>query len=539
MQLYKLLIVDDEPSIRFGLRDYFEWSSYGIEVIGTAEDGSIAHQMIMELHPDIILTDVQMPRMDGITLTQELINKNLNIKTIFISGHNDIDYVKSALRLDALDYILKPIDMEELSRVVEKVIALMETEKKLIKQISRMKTTLAESMPLLKEKFFITLVRDGIENEETLQKRLDFLGVHFKSNALFSIMIISIDHYFSLNHDMSETNKQLTSFCIINICKEIIDKYVYGQVFENKQNEYVCILNLEKIEDEEILFTIAKEIKDELLTLLQLSVTIGMAKTTKNLRALPELYHIAHEAIAQKLFLGKNKIITMDSFETNKRDFFQLNLQKRNKFSLIIKAGNEHALSPFLHELFQDLEDNRNITLKNCQNICLQLMLICSNILLELEIYHNELAEMENNIWEQLFKMETLLDMKSCISDYFHKSIFYIKEKRRSKSDNIVNRIKSIIFENYNQNITIQEIASKVYLTSTYICMIFKEETGETINEYLTKVRMEKAKEMLKDSRNKLYDICYSVGYTDPSYFSKLFKKYTGLTPSNYRDSII
>ncbi|MBW7461521.1 response regulator, partial [Paenibacillus sepulcri] len=126
--MYKLLIVDDEPTVRSGLQTYFNWSSFGIEVMGEADDGDVALEMIGMEQPDLILTDVRMPNMDGITLSRQISAHYPQCKIIFVSGHDDADYLKSALKVSAVDYIFKPVNLQELSAVMKRVVADLDAE---------------------------------------------------------------------------------------------------------------------------------------------------------------------------------------------------------------------------------------------------------------------------------------------------------------------------------------------------------------------------------------------------------------------------
>lgn len=537
--MYKLFIVDDEPLARYGLRDYFDWGKYGIEIVGEADDGATALEAIPLLKPHIVLTDVKMPNIDGIMLSHKLREQMPDTKIIFISGHDDVEYLKSALKLDAMDYIFKPINFRELGTVIEKVLGILGSEEKQKDLIYSMNIKLMQSMPYLREKFFMTLVRDEYEEREDLGNKLEFLELKLPTQGLFCTFVISIDDKLSVFENMPERDRQLTSFAVLNICQELIDTHLQGYAFENRQGEFVGILSFETEENEEQLFTLASEIKDNILKYLQLSVTIGVGKVVQKLNRICQSYSMAFEAVNQKLFLGKNRVITIDNLQTNHENEYRFDTVKLERFSSVVKAADEEKLIALTEEVFGELAKSRKVNIKYYQNLCLQFVLLASRLLIEMEIGTEALEMDESVLWEQIFKQETVEDMKGLISGYFVKVCRHINDKRSKKSRNVIQQIKHIIHERYRENLTVNDIANEVYLTSTYVCLIFKQETGETINDYITKLRIEKAKELLKDIRNKLYDICYAVGYSDPSYFSKLFRKYTGLSPTEYREKVI
>jgi two-component system response regulator YesN len=544
--MLKLFIVDDEQDTREGLRYYFDWDKYNIEVIGEADDGSTAIPMIIQEKPDIILTDVKMPDVDGIQMAKHIRTLNKNAKIIFISGYDDVTYIKSALKLDAIDYILKPVDLSELENVIEKVVNIINENKEAEALLYKMNAKLQESIPTLREKYFMTLVRDGISDVKDVNKKMEFLELELPNDVEYCVFVVSIDDKGEIFDNMSEKDKQLTSFSVINICEELINKSMKGYTFENRPGEYVGILRLQReqdeegllYEDKENLYTLLSGIRDSVYKFLKIRVTIGVGLTVYSLKDISKSYSKAYENVNQKLFLGKNKIITIDSLEAEEDYIHQFDFSNTQQLANIIKSADEERLVSAIDKIFKEIARYKYANVKYCLNICLQLILTASRQLMELQINVDENRFDENKVWEQIFELETLEDMKGLIINYLVNVSEYISEKRNRKSRNIIENIKEVIDRKYNENITINDIAKEVYLSTTYLCMVFKQETGETVNEYITKVRIEKAKELLKDPRNKLYDICYGIGYLEPGYFSKIFKKHTGLSPTEYREKL-
>lgn len=537
--MIKLFIVDDEIDTREGLRLYFDWSKYNIEVIGEADDGSTALEPILKEKPDIVLSDIRMPDMDGMQLAKKIRESGNNTKIIFVSGYDDLEYLKSALKVDAIDYILKPVDLEELARVIEKVTKIINGENEEKKLKYEMNVKLMESMPTLREKFFMTLVRDSDSSKTGIDKKIKFLELSLPSDSEYCVIVISIDDKAAEFDELSEMYKQMTSFSIVNICEELINREMKGYAFENRQGEYVCILELQCYEDEDKLYLLISEIKSSLLRFLKLSVTIGVGMTVYGLENVGKSYSKAYENASHKLFLGKNKIITIDSLETEEDYIYKFDYEKAQRLTNILKSTDESKLVSAIECIFKDISKYRNANVKYCLNVCLQLILTGSRLLMEMQINIEDTTLDENQVWEQFFKLETLEDMKIEVTKYFLSLCGYISRKRNKKSCNVIEEIKGIINLKYKENVSVNDISKEVFLSTTYLCMVFKRETGETVNEYMTKIRIDRAKALLMDNHNKLYDICYEIGYTEPGYFSKIFKKYTGLSPSDYRESQI
>ena len=536
-----LVIVDDEPSVLNGLCTYVDWKAQGIELIGMADDGDTGLALIKELKPDIVLTDVQMPAMDGIKMAEEVRALLPSTKIVFISGYNDVDYLKSALQVHAIDYIFKPISRKELSVVMGQVTAALDAEGRERELVKEMQIKLTQSMPLLREKFLLSVVSDNIQTTHIYEK-LEFLGLPLLSASIYITMVIVIDDVPKIMDVRTERDKQLLSYTILNIIQELIDKEMRGVTFEKVPGEYVGILLIKPSEiqqgasTEHDLLTLAESIRDNLRKWLKLSVTIGVGEQMGSLSEVSASYKQARDAADQKWYLGKNRILTMDNIESGENFRYRFESELGERVLSALKMGDEERLHVELDEIFRMLELNRGQGARYAQNVSLHLILKSSQVLLEMNGMTEEWEKREMEAWKQVMRQDTMQDLLFFTESYLLNVCSFVQDKRSGKVSVVIERVRSLIEEKYSENLTVSDIAEGVYLSPTYVRLLFKQETGETLFEYLTKVRIEKAKEMLRDPHYKFYEVCYAVGYSDPSHFSKLFKKMTGRTPSAYRD---
>jgi len=533
--MYKLLIVDDELMIREGLKDCIPWDSYNIEVVGTAGDGETGLALAQSTLPDIVLTDVRMPFMDGITFAHKLREQHENIQIVFVSGYDDMDYMKSALQVEAVDYIMKPVNRNELSNVIEKITHKLLAANSKQALLQQMNVKLRQSMPLLRERFLMTLIHDDLISQVDLDVKAQMLDMNLPFSGLYCVVLVSLDNQAQFYEDMSEYNKQLYSFAILNICQELIERTHHGYAFERLQGEFVCLLYLTS-EQEEALFELVTLMQESLASLLKISVTIGVGRAVSQLGMVSQSYKMAFSAVNQKLFLGQNRILTFDNLETGKNHIFRLTPQHTEQFTHLLRAGDDAKLSEWLQQLFEALTATRP-TLMQCRNMCMMLLLVEANLSIELEL-NKPVTLTEQQLWEKLDQLETIPDMCVLLNQHFKTVCNLIQQKRTGNSKRVTEEIKSYLAEHFHEGVTINILADHVYMTSTYICLLFKQETGETINDYLTRIRMNKAKELIRDYSYKLQDIGPAVGYQDPSYFTKQFKKHVGITPSGYREQV-
>ncbi|MNI60178.1 Transcriptional activator NphR [compost metagenome] len=201
-----------------------------------------------------------------------------------------------------------------------------------------------------------------------------------------------------------------------------------------------------------------------------------------------------------------------------------------------LRSGDSGRLHEELEEIFGLLEKNRGQGPRYAQNVSLHLLLSSGQLLLELGGMSAEWEQRELAAWQAVPRQETIQDLLLFTEGYLQQVCTWVQGKRSGKASETIARVRRLIESRYAENLTVADIAAGVYLSPTYVRLLFKQETGETLFEYLTKVRIEQAKLLLKDPQNKFYEVCYAVGYTDPSHFSKLFKKMTGYTPSAYRE---
>jgi two-component system response regulator YesN len=313
-----------------------------------------------------------------------------------------------------------------------------------------------------------------------------------------------------------------------------------GYAFEQQLGEYVGILRQdepwEELEDR--LFTLAEEIRSSLQRYLKLSVTIGVGDQASGLHEVHDSYKQAREAADHKWYLGKNRVITMDSLQHEEGPGSRVDAARSERLLSALKAADPAQLGEELGSLYGQLSRQRRDGFRYARNASLQLVLLSNRLLLELGIHAPDLEEGENELLDRVFLQETIGDMQALLEAHLVRVCAVIQERRSGRSRNVIERIRAVMDTRYAENLTVADVAESVFLSPTYVSLLFKQETGETVYEYLTRVRIEKAKELLKDPRHKFYEVSELVGYSDPSHFSKLFKKHTGFSPSTFRDQL-
>ena len=529
--MYNIIIVDDEKTVRMGLKEFFQCCGMDIEVCAEADNGETAWGLIVENEPDVVLTDIKMPKMDGLELTKKIVSQYPDMKIVFISGYDDSEFLKQALKFKVVDYIFKPIDYKELDSVIRRVLNIVDEGKNARNKFREMQEKIEKSMPVLKEKFFVNLVRNGYQSRENLIKQAEFLNIRIDENARYCVMIAEFDDSMMVFDRINECDRQCYSYGILNIFRELTDRYASGFVFENNPCEYVAIINLRDGDYSDRMYVFADKLKAAVSSYVKYDISVGIGESVNDIFDVSYSYELARKALKYKLFLGKSKIIAIDSVtDTSKK---LCSIDAAEVVEKAMTAEDEDTVKNAVSNVFSDLRRVRSTNKFYYQAIIIPMVLKA-----ELMAENAGIEPSRENFIENFCKLDTLESMEKLTLESLLCIYREIQTFRQNKSTGAITALKQILDKQYAENLKINELADLVYLSPTYLCLLFKQETNLTISEYRNRIRIERAKELLKDLHNKIYDISYAVGYENPSYFGLQFKKIVGVSPKEYRDSL-
>lgn len=537
--MLKMIIADDEAIVRRGLKNIIRWEEYGIDVIAEATDGQEAFKLCQELHPDILFTDIRMPLLDGLEVAMKLKELGSDIRVIFISGVQDFNYVKTALDINAEGYVLKPVNVSELGEVVTKVINRIKLERNQLSEMIQLKQQLHEHFPVIREKFLRNLILGVYVNEHEIQNKMQYFKIPLRVGESLLVSVLQIDDYVKTTQSISEEDKQLLSFNVSNIVGEIMTNYNAGVSCCIDENEFVLIYN-QNAQVNGKYTEICEEIALCMNKFLNISVSIGIGRSINSILSVNLSYKDARTALQYKFYTGKNSILDINDINIiNDVNMENINssylYENESQLMNSIKLGDSESVSKILSNLFNQMYSNRNIPVEYVQSIYVEMVCIASRIVKDHGENLESIVGKLSVILETIYKIENAYELKSYISTILVKIAEYFSKKYNQKNTKVISRIKEIIEQRYKEDISVAKISEEVYLTPNYISLIFKQATGETITEYITKVRMEQAKKLFKSTDLRILEIAEKVGYEDPHYFSKAFKKYTGIHPKMYR----
>ncbi len=518
--MLKVLLVDDEPYMLEGLRIMVNWTSYGFTICGEASNGEDALEMIKLSNPDLVVTDIRMPVMDGlefIRLSKERLRSSA--KFVILSGYDDFTYAKRAMTYNVSDYLLKPLDSEEVEAVISKLVASIIEEKKNAENTNKQLSFIASQS--------IRRLIKG-ESKKSLFNRISLLLGINPNEAVRCILFEIEKSKQSESTDESYTNMHDEARKLI---EAELGPAFHLNLFED-ENERLGIFISSRMPFFETIENFASTLLKKLMGALPLSVWEAVSSQEKGPVGMATIYRQALESLKYRFFIGEGKVI-------NYRDIQNAPL----KYEL--GCGNINALLDKIRS-FEPAEIEKNIKVLfdmfSLENLAPEA------ILAYLKNFELELIKMmtDLNVNPDAFSlMGVVLDKgmghmtMEKLKDYFLQHCIYaasyLNSARQGNSQSVINEVKNYIKQNYAGDIKLKNVARIFYLNPVYLGQIFKKSTGMQFNDYLNAVRIDEAKKLLRRTDMKIIEIARTVGFNDPKYFLSKFKSITNLSPTAFK----
>ncbi|OCT12808.1 hypothetical protein A8709_20940 [Paenibacillus pectinilyticus] len=539
-----VVLADDDYIVTEILNDSIPWHDLGMQVVGIADHGRKALELCLEHQPDILVTDIQMPFYNGLEVAMQLMEQEIQTKIILISGVQDFNYARIALNVKAAGYILKPIQLKEVISVLKKARDTIEMEFGREQVIQRLTAQLSANMSLMRDKFLNNLVLDGMHSSDELQERLAYFNLPFKMTEDITVAVAKIDEYEQRVKSKGVERVQFFNFSIKNIIEQTLNNFHAGTCFTTKDNEFVIIFSAEYCYEDKM-NEIFEGMEQLLIDFEGISLSIGVGNCV-NIRTANLSYHCACNAVTYKFYTGNNSIIhindIIDSNTIDKISDMNSNARLNELQKLLlgeIKMGESQKVIKIFEEFYALLSKANQFSQEYIRGRFLELIIDAYREICETEGEVEEVNACYMVSLQSIMRCESISEIKPHVSHMLLFIADYYSVKYNKKHNTIVDRIKRYVNQYYKENIALAEIASEVFMSPTYICAVFKRETGQTINEYIIETKMNYAKKMLENTKMKIMDISEDLGYENSQYFSYSFKKYLGETPQQYRSKVL
>lgn len=530
--MHKLLIVDDNFYDRKGLEELPDWEKLNFSEIHLANNGEEGLAKALQIEPLLVLTDISMPHIDGLTMAKKILEKKPKTKFIFISCFDDSNLIRESIGLNAFGYILKPIDIKELVDVVKKVLENTDMEKSQNEEVNNLQNQLQEQRPYVQGQIIRDLIRGKFVNKESkLIERFNMGVVNY-----FAVVVVRLN---IVNETDGILDKAKISFEADRIIKRLHENQLENvrmrSIIQNNGDVVSLIYideNCEMSEAENRCFSIFDGLKDEIRKEENIDILVCIGGISTDLFQTHELYNRAEYAISTNLYRKTNMIVIADSINAS-NVFLDCDFEEvKNELRKIIEDRDMIKCGILLHKFYGNVDAVNKIVVKE---FTLSLISTIQLLLFEMNLNLSDIFDDGGFIWGKLSNFNSIIDIKQWIYNILKGIIEYCDDSETDRDTILANRIKKIIEEQYLKLDNVNQISEQIYVSSVHANKVFKKCVGCTMFDYLTKIKIDKAKELLEDSNYKIYEIVEMLGYKSKTYFTSLFKEYTGKTPKEYR----
>lgn len=502
--MVKILVVDDEKIERNGIRFLLKQLGIDAEVF-EAVNGVKALEFLQENSVDILLTDIKMPFMDGLTLIQNVVDKYPDMKIIIFSGYGEFEYAKRAMKYHVKNYILKPVDPKEFEGTINKVFKEIEDEK-LNKELQE------ESIQFVKEHILLSIL-NGVKVEEISNKSEKLIPMDFLEQYR-CMMLIEFDHEFFGRKGMDFEEKVLMNreqrFQYLNLNQQqCVLLFEEQEVFDRREIADTIQRNIYQIYGEKCCIAVSEYTKDN----------IDLSSCYERLESLME-----------------NKFYLLDSKVFLENDDSDIETEKTIEDDTLMK------------QIRQDIKMKDMVGLRqHYDNLCekyrsktvfsqMYVKFVFSNLMKDIyDILPGKDSAELNQAVDKLYRATDFSEVMQILQQGIEQleSTFAVNPQMMHRE---IETVKEYIYANYDKELSVDMLAEQVFMAPSYLSHIFKKETGQNLSKFIKALRMEKAKEMLTESHNKIVNISYAVGYPNVSYFCQSFREYFGVSPQKFRN---
>ncbi|WP_239619074.1 response regulator [Cohnella mopanensis] len=524
--MLKVLVIDDELDIREGLAHIIDWTTYGFAIVAEAANGKEALAYLEKETIHLIVTDISMPVMNGLEFIKELRARGWQHNVIVLSAYNDFGYLKEALKYRVENYLLKPVDEDEL------VATLLQVKEDIHYEIAY-NLQEKENLNILRSKVLNRLVTRNISHMEFMNKA-DFLQIDLAA-ASYRVILIELESATELFERSGERFDHLKLFSAMNICQELLDARMDGVLFEDSHQHLIFIA---KFTTNSLMFSyeaIADEMKDALKRYAKQPASVIIGPEVHNVSDIHLSYYKALELLEYKFYLGREATINDQQVPTCNNDN-QVALENRFRaLEACIMADDAEGCLAITSELYDTFKLNAKIGKPFIQHATFELFMTALKQVKEANGDVTQILSRPEQLYSNIQAQQTIDDMREYLDNNIHSIMQYLILLKKGRPVKVIKSVIEYIQTNFNQEITLKQAAETVFINPGYLGKLFKKETGLSFHDYLNKVRIDKAKELLLTTNQFVYQVSERVGYKDYNYFHKTFKKYVGTTPSDFQ----
>ena len=525
---YKVLLVDDEADVMDVIEHKINWEEFGFTVIGKAQNGMKALEIAEKEQPDVVITDIKMPYMDGLELSRRLRKENPGIRIMILTGFDEFEYAKEAVHLEVEEYVLKPVNAEELSKCMIRVKESLDRERDEKLNIKKLEQYYMESLRVLQINFLSSLIEGSVQDQD-IDKFMKDYQIPLKGPAFCCVVF-----HASENHIPDNMTAPLLTMSVQREAKEKLEDEWKSEIFTYLGN-VVMLVELKSEEDASRLTDACDWFCKWAERFLGGVLTAGVGKVCNDLHTINISYESAREAVSYRVLYGAGRSINIGDIAPKGQ---QLSMQiediEMNNLFKAIHLGVREDIEKAVMDMVKRLQGKaQTVTRYNfaALEIVGHLYRFCGNNYMKFEDHMGDVK----NPYEAIPQMDD-----RTFTDWIIRVALSISEElknaRTSSLRYLITEAKNIVRDDYADcNLSLDVVCTRLGVSNSYFSSIFKKETGQSFISYLTEYRMTQALHLILETNEKSYEIAEQVGYADANYFSYVFKRQYGMSPAKYR----
>jgi len=529
--LIRVMIVDDEILVRNLVRKSVDWSALGLLVIAEAANATEALEVLEEARPQIILTDIQMPYLDGIDFAGKVLELDPDVRIIVLTGYDEFDYARRSIQVGVADFLLKPVNPKELEQALQKNVREILALRKRLADDAALRQYLTEARPFLVERYFQGLIHQGHPGQRLTRADSHYYGIHFLPGH-FQIAVLAMNKLEGKNSD-SEEALLLTIFRIREMVTSHLERWSQVFSFMDVTNKMVVLSNhpdLDLVNFCESIRRTAEESKSG-------RVCAGVGNSYGLLEQVRYSYLEAIEAFDFLAFSGVDRVVPFAEIDYSGKAEPENSKEQIERLGFYIRAGSLDRAVEQIEQLFALPFTHGKDGLEPVRVLAAQILSGILGAIASTSLRQASFLGDGTDAFATLYQMSTLAELRDYFTHLVSEIIREINRNKISATHKLIEAVLAAIqLKLTERDLGLKSLASQFYLNPSYLSRVFKQETGRTLVQHIFESRMQKAMELIDHSDLRTYQIAETLGFSDPSYFSTSFKKYTGMTVNEYKN---
>ena len=535
MSLYRIILADDEEEVRKGIIRKIDWARLGFQVVGDAGNGKDALEMIEQMEPDVVMTDIRMPYMDGLALSAWIRKKYPSMKILIFSGYDDFEYAQQAIKLKVAEYILKPVNVEELTEILNRVKDNLDDEIAQRRDVSLLRESYRRSLPIMRELFFNDLVRGNVTEEAACQKLREY-QVDILDARKWVAAVVHVEarepgegHPLSLHRE-----QELIPISVRQLVEDNLNGYFRFTIF-NSTVGITIIAAIDQGNSQTGFIDLLGDVCKEIRRILEVTATIGVGSSSMGVGQIGKSYQSAVDALGYKAIVGTGGTIYINDVEPVSRGKLELDGKDEAELVSAIKFGPRKAIEAAVSLVMGRMDDAR-VHVHQYQIYMLSIINCITRLMQQYDMDLRQIFGSEDSYMQLISNGQKKEEFTAWLILVACRMNEAMSRQRDKTARNAISKAKQYIQEYYqNPDLSVEMLCRELHMSPAYFSTMFKKETGQTYVAYLTEIRLNKAVELLNGTNDRTYVIAQNVGYQEQNYFRYVCKQRLGVSRTWFR----